>query len=129
MYSVDIPIKLPSLNDYIRACRANKFLGAQMKKEMESEIGFYIQSLPRLTSPVRITFQWTEATKRRDLDNICFAKKFILDSMVKFGKLQDDNRRMVTGFTDEFYYGDDNNVRLIIKEADDESGKTGSTSS
>lgn len=28
----EIPLKLPSLNEYIRECRRNKFAGASMKK-------------------------------------------------------------------------------------------------
>lgn len=39
-----------------------------------------------------------------DVENVCFAKKFILDSMVKYKKLSDDNRKIVTVFTDTFEY-------------------------
>lgn len=116
MIECEIKMKLPSLNDYVRACRTNRFQGAKMKQEIEDDIGFYIQSLPKLTSPVRIQFRWVEKTKRRDLDNICFAKKFILDALVKFGKLADDNRRCVTGFTDTFEYGKETKVILYIME-------------
>ena len=109
-------MKLPSLNDYIRVCRANKFEAAKMKSEIEDEIGYYIHRLPRLKNAVRIQFRWIEKDKRRDLDNICFAKKFILDALVKFGKLKDDNRKCVTGFTDTFEYGKETKVILYITE-------------
>lgn len=116
MIKVEIPMKLPSLNDYIRACRGNKFLGAKMKSKVEEDISFYLMQIPKFEKPIKIHFTWIEKTKRRDLDNICFAKKFILDAMVKYGKLKDDNRKCVTGFTDSFDYGKENKVILEIEE-------------
>lgn len=113
---VVIPFKLPSCNDYINACRYNKYYGAKMKKDIEEQIGIYIKELPVFDKPVIINFHWVEANKRRDLDGICFAKKFILDAMVKAGKLKDDNRNCVTGFTDTFEYGKESKVILEIKE-------------
>lgn len=87
-----------------------------MKKEVESDIGWYINRLPQYNKPIKIHFLWIEENKRRDYDNICFAKKFILDSMVKAGKLKDDNRNFVTGFTDDFEYGKSSKVILEIEE-------------
>lgn len=45
-------------------------------------------------------FYWHERTKKRDADNIAFAKKFILDALVKNGVLADDSRKYVKGFYD-----------------------------
>lgn len=115
-----IPVKLPSLNDYIRACRANKFAGSQMKKKVESEIGVFIARLPRFERPVEIGFHWVEENRRRDLDNVAFAKKFVLDALVKSGKLPDDDRRHVTAFSDSFEIGVHAGVILTIKEVRDE---------
>ena len=116
----EIPIKLPSLNDYTSACRTSKFTGAKMKAKYEQMIGLYLMKMPRWTKPIKIHFLWVEGNKRRDLDNICFAKKFILDAMVKYGKLQDDNRKCVYAFTDEFAYGNTTKVILEIEEATDD---------
>lgn len=113
---VEIPFKLPSCNDYINACRYNKYYGAKMKKDIEEQIGIYIRNLPIYDKPVTIKFHWVEGNKKRDLDGICFAKKFILDSLVKAGKLKDDNRNCVTGFTDTFEYAKESKVILEIKE-------------
>lgn len=117
VYRVVIPFKLPSCNEYINECRRNKYAGAKMKKEIDKIIGYYLIKLPKFEKPVKIHFHWVEGNKRRDLDGICFAKKFILDAMVKKGKLTDDNRNYVTGFTDDFEYGDTNKVILEIEEA------------
>lgn len=111
-----IDMKLPSLNDYINACRSNKFKAATMKKDYEDKIGLFIMNLPKFKHPVRMHFIWVEDNKRRDLDNVAFGKKFILDSLVKFGKLKNDNRRNVIGFTDSFKYKKEACVILIIRE-------------
>ena len=48
-----------------------------------------------------------------------FGKKFILDTMVKCGKLKNDNRKNVYAFTDEFDYANENAVILEITEKED----------
>lgn len=116
-YKVIIYEKLPSLNEYINKCRTNRYSAAQYKRNLEKKIMQYFTFKP-IDKPVRITFTWQEENKRRDLDNVAFAKKFILDAMVKGGYLKDDNRRWVTGFTDEFVYGDRARVTLFIEEAE-----------
>lgn len=109
-------MKLPSLNDYINICRRNRYEAANFKRHIEKDIGIYLQPLPRYEGPVIIEFIWTEKDHRRDLDNICFAKKFILDALVKCGKLRDDNRKCVMAFTDSFRTGKETKVNLRIKE-------------
>ena len=90
-----IDMKLPSLNEYINECRANKYGAAKFKAKLEEEISAYLIKMPKYNNPIKIHFTWVEGNKRRDYDNICFAKKFILDAMVKAGKLKDDNRKCV----------------------------------
>ena len=121
IYRLEIPMRLPSLNDYIRDCRGNKFKGATTKKDVESDLAFYICRLPLFEKPIKVHFHWVEQNKRRDLDNVAFAKKFILDTMVKEGRLKDDNRRYVTGFTDSFSYAKESKVILEI-EAEENDG-------
>lgn len=113
-----IDMKLPSLNDYIRVCRSNKYQAAKYKADIEQEIGLFLAKMPKWTNPIKIHFTWVEGTKRRDLDNICFAKKFILDAMQRFGKLENDNRKCVTAFTDSFEYGKTTKVILEIEEVE-----------
>jgi Holliday junction resolvase RusA-like endonuclease len=111
-----IDMKLPSLNEYINICRSNKYEAAQYKADIEADIALFLMRMPKYKNPIKIHFNWIEGNKRRDLDNICFAKKFILDAMVKAGKLKDDNRKCVTAFTDNFYYGKETKVILEIEE-------------
>ena len=116
MISVEIPLKLPSLNEYINVCRTNKYKAAQFKRDTEAEIALFIGRLPKFDNPIKIHFKWIEGSKRRDLDNVSFGKKFILDALVKTGKLKDDNRRFVTGFSESFEYGTETKVILFIEE-------------
>ena len=116
MTRVEIPLKLPSLNDYTKMCRTDGRYANKIKQNLEQQIGFFLIQLPKFERPIRIHFTWVESSKRRDLDNICFAKKFILDAMVKYGKIKDDNRKCVTAFTDSFEYADKNKVILEIEE-------------
>ena len=116
MNKVEIPFRLPSLNQYTNECRKNKYAGAKMKKELEEDISWYIKTLPQYERPIKIHFHWIEENKKRDLDNVCFAKKFILDSLVKAGKLKNDNRNFVLGFIDTFEYAKESKVILEIEE-------------
>jgi len=62
---------------------------------------------------VFVTFAWHEPNRRRDADNVAFAKKFILDALVGLGVLPDDSRKYVTGFADEFHV-DRQRPRIVV---------------
>lgn len=101
-----VKAKLPSLNDYVKACRANKYAGNKFKHDIEEVIGWGIKQaisagkLKRTEDPIIVHFVWHEKTKRRDADNIASAKKYILDAMQTFKVIPNDNRKYVKGFTD-----------------------------
>lgn len=102
VYKVTIPYKFPSLNNYTLACRGNRYSGAKMKKDVQKNIATYLKKLPEFKHPIRIDFLWEEANMRRDPDNCCFAKKFILDALVTLGKIPNDNMKYIKGFSDSF---------------------------
>jgi len=118
MYHVEIPLKLPSLNEYTNANRTKSYKGAKMKKDVQAAITPFLETLPKIEKPIKIHFTWVEGNKRRDPDNCAFGKKFILDAMVNLGKLKDDNRKNVTAFTDDFEYGKSWMVKLDIEETE-----------
>lgn len=103
-FQFEIGGKLPGLNDYIRACRANKYMAAKMKREAEELIIWAARraDTPDFTEPVKVYFEWREGNRRRDLDNVAFAKKFVFDALVKTGILSGDDRKHVEGFEDTF---------------------------
>lgn len=113
--SVMVHGKLPGLNEYIGACRENRYKAAKMKREAEDLIIWQTKRLSPITSRVRFVFTWHEETRRRDPDNVCSAKKYILDALQKSGKLKNDNSRYVAGFEDRFVYGEGQGVEIRIE--------------
>ena len=111
----EIPYKFPSLNEYVNANRQGWAVGAGMKKRVQKHIAPFIQRMPTFSEPIIIHFLWIESNRRRDYDNIAFAKKFILDAMQEQGKLENDNRKWVRGFSDDFEVGKTTKVILTIE--------------
>lgn len=64
MNKIEIPFRLPSLNQYINECRKNRYAGANMKKRVEKDIGWYINLLPVYEKPIKLHFIWVEENKR-----------------------------------------------------------------
>lgn len=114
--SVFVLGKLPGMNEYIDACRENRYKAAKMKREAEQLVIFQSNRLAKITKLSRFVFTWYEATHRRDPDNVCSAKKYILDALQKCGKLENDNSRFVAGFEDRFVYGNTQGVLVEIFE-------------
>lgn len=106
---------LPSLNEYTKACRGNKFAGANMKKAAEQIISFNIKQQIKepFVGKVKLAFRWYCKDKRQDPDNICFAKKFIFDALVTNAVIEADGWRCVIGFTDDFFL-DKENPRIEV---------------
>lgn len=96
--------ELTALNEFINAERRNRFIAAKIKK---GETG-YCQDVAEKSElklqetdfPCALIITWYVKNKRKDADNIAFAKKFILDGLVEAGVLPNDNRKYVQGFTD-----------------------------
>ena len=113
-----IPGQLDNLNDYTTACRSRSWqAGAGMKKKNElkiiKEINKQLQG-QSITGTAELHFKWYEPNRKRDLDNVCFAKKFILDALVACHIIETDGWRGVRGFTDEFFV-DAKNPRIEVE--------------
>lgn len=119
VFKAIIPYKFPSLNEYVLACRGNRYSGANMKKKVQKDISLYLKKLPTFSTPIRIDTTWQEANRKRDPDNCCFAKKFILDALVALGKIPNDNMTYIKGFSDSFEVGKDYKVTLKITEVNE----------
>ena len=115
--------KLPGANDYINACRRNRYAAAKLKEDTERLICMQICDRNPVDRAVRLRFTWHEGNRRRDKDNVAFAKKFALDALQKCGVLPNDNNRYSEGFEDVFEYGGDYGVEVMIyAAARDQSG-------
>ncbi len=100
-----IPGTLPGLNDYTNLNRTNRYAAAQMKKKAQQLIAYCImQQLRgvRFEKPVRIAFTWHEPNRKRDKDNIAFAKKFIFDALVENHVIPNDGWKNIDSFSDRF---------------------------
>jgi len=112
-----IPKELTDLNSYLKAMNNNRFVGAKVKKQ-DTEYVYWCckqQKIPPVKDyPVKILFRWFSKDNRKDIDNVAFSKKFILDGLVIAKVLENDSRKFVSGFTDEFYV-DAKNPRVEIE--------------
>lgn len=118
-YRFTIPGRLPSLNDYTRLNRGNagRYMANKKKQALQEEIGWYARKelgKVRIQPPVQIEYRWIEPNKRRDLDNISFAKKFIQDALVDIGLLEDDGWKFIS-HTSDFWEVDKKNPRVEVK--------------
>lgn len=111
--------RLDGLNDYTKACRTNKFAGARMKRDNELWVCHFIneQLNGKAFNKVAIRFNWYEENRRRDPDNIAFAKKFILDALVAKGVIPNDTQKHIEHFEDYFYVDKkEPRIEVLIKE-------------
>lgn len=120
MIKIKIPIKFPTLNDFIDACKIQRGswnAGNKMKRDYQQQLYYYFARLPVLKTPIKIHYTWIEKNKRRDLDNISsVGRKFILDSLQLSGKLKNDNLNYVVGSSDSFQIAEDYAVVIEIEE-------------
>ena len=114
-----IPGSLTDLNTYIRGERANRYLGASIKKENTDVVTQYIR-LGRhkaVANKVYIVFRWYCENEKKDPDNIAFSKKYILDGLVESGVLVNDGWRQIQGFQDEFYVDKERpRIEVVLSE-------------
>ena len=88
--------KLDGLNEYINACRANRYKGADMKKKNERLVMAYILQAVNFGEiyevknyPIKLNINWYEPNSRRDVDNVTFATKFIQDSWTDVKRMKE----------------------------------------
>lgn len=113
-----IPGTFTDLNTYSNAERRNRFLASKIKKDETERVAIEAQlnKLPAaLNQPLMFHFVWHCDNKRKDPDNISFAKKFILDGLQDAGVITNDGWGQIAGFSDTFILDKDNpRVELII---------------
>ncbi len=115
-----IEAQLPSLNEYSNACRTNAHAGAKFKKQVEEIVAWAILkgknsgTLRKVTDyPVELEIEWHEKDRRRDVDNIKSAAKFLLDAMSSCGVIKDDGRRYISQIHDTVI--DDTTTYVVVK--------------
>ena len=116
-HTLTIPGRLSGLNEYIDACRRNPYAANTMKKRNEAAIRSAIIACLRgvkIDRPVYMRYHWIELDRRRDKDNIAFARKFVQDALVAAKVLHGDGWRHIVGFGDSFDV-DSKNPRVEVE--------------
>jgi Holliday junction resolvase RusA-like endonuclease len=101
-YKLTIPVELTDLNTYINAERGNRYKAADIKSTMTYICTLYAKQLKPIEKRVKLIITWYCKNQKKDPDNISFAKKYILDGLVKAGILQNDGWKQIAGFEDYF---------------------------
>lgn len=105
VYKLVIEGRLPTLNEYTKAERSHKLSGARVKREAQELVCWYIRAQlgsQTASKPVHMDYLWVEKDRRRDRDNVAFARKFIQDALVQMHFLADDGWDEITGWSDSF---------------------------
>jgi len=104
---VFVPGPLPGMNEIIAAAKSGRGKGnaySRMKKQWGETVWALAKSarLPKCEGPVSVLFCWREKDRRRDIDNVAAAAKFILDGLVKAGVIANDNQQTVFSIEHRF---------------------------
>lgn len=109
--------RLDGLNEYTKACRNNKFGGNNMKKKNQRKVLMALamnEIEPIESYPIKLSIVWYEPNRRRDIDNVTFAVKFILDALVADGILKDDSQKYVSSIEHKVVV-DKDNPRIVVE--------------
>lgn len=118
--TVTVEGRMPSLNDYISAERANLYKAAAMKKRETARVraAAMQQRAPRFERRVTVRTTFYEPDMRRDADNVGFARKFVLDGLVAAGVIKDDSRKYVEQCPDRVLT-DRARPRVVVEVSDE----------
>lgn len=96
--------RMPGYNEQLKATNKDRRKGNQMKQRETDRAAWaaIASNMPRFDCPVIVRFAWYEPNEKRDLDNVAFAKKYILDGLQRAKVIPNDNPKHVVGFTDTF---------------------------
>lgn len=95
----------PTLNEYIKAERSNKYMAANLKKFFTEKVELLAKeqnfNLPSNTM-FNVNIKWYKPNNRIDHDNIAFAIKFVLDGLIKAKILKSDSPKYINNIFHEF---------------------------
>jgi Holliday junction resolvase RusA-like endonuclease len=106
----------------IGAQNKHRYAGAHLKKTetVRCAMAAIAGRVPRYKTPVKLHFRWIEPNRKRDLDNIRYGAKWILDGLRESGKLTNDGWACVVGMSDEWLIDKVNpRIEIVITEVVD----------
>lgn len=117
---IHIPHSFVGLNEYTYTNRLNRYAGNKIKQDQTKIAELYFRRCKKIEKyPIKIKFTWYLNSRNKDLDNYAFAKKFLIDGMVRAGIIKNDNINCINGFTDEVEYRKEEGVtvEIVLKNA------------
>ena len=118
MQRLTIKGSLPTLNESNNMARTHWAIAAKQKKEATDLVALQCGRLKKIESPIIVTTHWFVSSKH-DPDNIRAGMKYILDGMIKAGKLPNDNQNWVLGFEGDYFVKVKKGEEKIIVELEE----------
>jgi Holliday junction resolvase RusA-like endonuclease len=90
--------RLDGLNEYTKVNRSNRYLANSVKHKNQKLVRIAIKQAKLekvINYPIMLKITWYEQNKRRDIDNITFATKFIQDELVNSGIIENDSQKYI----------------------------------
>lgn len=118
-YKFEIRRRLPSLNDYIHKINRNRFVGNKFKQDIQNEICWEIKTQLKnlkINKPVILHITWIEENKRRDVDNVYSAVKYIQDVLVQMQVIKNDNSKNIVDVRHNIQYEKQSKVIVELEE-------------
>ena len=115
---LEIPGRLPGLNEIIAAAKSHYAKYSTEKKEYTEEVAWLAKQarLPKFEKAY-LVITWFEPDRRRDPDNIMAGQKFILDGLVAAGAIPNDSQKYIQGIVHRFRV-DKRNPRVEVEIVD-----------
>lgn len=118
-YKFEIHRRLPSLNEYIHKINRNRYAGNKFKQDIQDYICWEIKAQLRnikIEKPVILHITWVEENKKRDIDNVYSAIKYIQDALVEMQTIKNDNAKNVIDVKHSIEYANRSKVIVEIEE-------------
>lgn len=114
-----IPGPLPGMNEIVAAAKGFGGRGvgySTMKKKWTNTVALLAKAerIHPVQGVAYLRFFWHERDRRRDLDNVAAAKKFIIDGLVAAKVLGGDGWDHIRGWNDAFIVTDKPGVEVAI---------------
>ena len=115
--------RLPSLNEYIKVLNNNRYYANTFKQAVESDLLWAIKNsrMKPTDKPCIANITFHEENRRRDIDNIYSANKYILDALRKAGIIKNDSQKYITDVKNSFVHDTENFVEIVLEEIETDS--------
>lgn len=105
------------MNDVINKSKQHWAIYAKMKQEATELVKYSALKLPKFKNKIYLEITYFVKNRKKDMDNIAFAKKFIFDGLVEAEKIKNDGWGEIAGWKESFEVDKYNpRIEVYIKE-------------